>query len=54
MASIVGTPEWNAYAEAYIEAQKKAAANGWKGWEHANCDHGSGYCADTPNNIFGG
>ena len=37
-----------------IEAQNKAAANGWKGWEHANCDHGSGYCADTPNNIFGG
>lgn len=21
---------------------------------HAFCDHGSGYCAATPNNIFGG
>lgn len=52
MESIVGTPEWDAATKKYAEALQKAADNGWKGWEHANCDHGYGYCATTPNNIF--
>lgn len=54
MKSIVGTKEWEAACEAYIAQQNAAAANGWKGWEHANCDHGSGYCAETVTNTFGG
>lgn len=40
----VGSPEWKAYEAAYIEALKEAEKNGMKGWEHANCDHGNGYC----------
>ena len=54
MKSIVGTPEWEAACAAYIEAQNKAAANGGKGWEHANCDHAYGYCAETANNVYEG
>ena len=54
MKSIVGTPEWEAACAAYIEAQNKAAANGGKGWEHANCDHAYGYCATTANNVYEG
>ena len=52
MKSIVGTPEWEAATKAYVEAQKKAEANDWKGWEHAYCDHAYGYCTATPNNAY--
>ena len=52
MQSIVGTPEWDAATKKYAEALQKAADNGWKGWQHANCDHAYGYCATTPNNVF--
>ena len=41
--------EWAEATAKYIAARK--AAQG-KGWEHADCDHANGYCADTPSNIF--
>jgi hypothetical protein len=36
---------WEAACNRYIEQVNKAAENGMKGWEHANCDHAYGYCA---------
>lgn len=38
--------DWDAYFAA-LNANPK-------GNIHAFCDHGSGYCAATPNNIFQG
>lgn len=43
---------WQAYTDQYVESLRKAAANGYKGWEHANCDHAYDYCTTTPNNAF--
>jgi hypothetical protein len=46
-----GYKDQDAFHEAMAEGQKEyakaleeAAANNWKGWEHAFCDHGNGYC----------
>lgn len=50
--SIVGTPEWNQAVADYVKAREAAAANNMRGWEHADCDHGSGYCAATVSNTF--
>jgi hypothetical protein len=54
MASIVGSPEWDAAVEEYAAAWEPAVANGMKGWEHASCDHAEGYCAATATNAFQG
>jgi hypothetical protein len=50
--SIVGTPEWDRAVADYIAAREAAAANNYQGWEHAECDHGSGYCGATVSNTF--
>ena len=40
--------DWSAFwqhADQYAAAREAAiAADGGAGWEHADCDHGNGYC----------
>jgi len=46
MKSIVGTKEWEEACAEYVAALDKAAETGYKGWEHASCDHAYGYCTE--------
>lgn len=48
----VGSPEWDHYVAEYVAALKEAEANGMKGWEHANCDHANGYCAEAADSRY--
>lgn len=50
MRSIVGTPEWDAFCDAYVAAMQDKTP---EQVAHANCDHANGYCTQTPNNVFG-
>lgn len=49
--SIVGTPEWDAACAAYIASMKGKSP---EQTAHADCDHGYGYCSQTPSNTFEG